>query len=116
MERKDPFSVLLGLSGVNPAALGNITTHVLHSLDEVFEGGVEVAETDESLGGEDFRADNETLPIFQDIHIILDDSGNGSAVATFSVNGTEVSVDLSNPAIVYDTSEQEIFTLTAPVL
>ncbi len=106
----DPFLLLLGLSGGgNFSTLGNITGNVLQSLDNAFQG-IQVAPTDPVTFGEGpfehHVTDNETIPIFQDIHVILDDSGNvnGSAIMVM-VNNTPVSVDLTNPTIVYDPSK-----------
>ncbi len=92
-----------------------MTHNVLQSLDEVFqgilveEGGVAGvlegagAGGEASTGGVHFAVDNETIPIFQDVHVILDDSGkvNGTAVVV-TVGGAPVTADLANPAIIYD--------------
>ncbi len=115
----DPFLQLLGISGggdgSNGSPLANVTHNVLQSLDEVFqgiqveEGGVAGVQEGAGAGGEvstggvHFAVDNETIPIFQDVHVILDDSGkvNGTAVVV-TVGGAPVTVDLANPAIIYD--------------
>ena len=46
---------------------------------------------------------NDTLPIFQDVQIILndEDKDNKTVAAVFEVNGTKVEVDLADPNVVF---------------
>ncbi len=104
----DPFLLLLGMSGEgNAFHPGNITGSVLQSLDVAFQDIIvtQKEEEEEPATGAPphFQAGDASIPIFQDIHVILDDAGaiNGS-VLMVKVNGTPVTVDLATPTIIYN--------------
>ena len=109
-----PFLFLLGLAdmaedgGSNGGLIPNLTSNVLSSINDVFDG-IQIT----ALGNEtvhDIMNDNNTINIFQNVQIIFDDSANGedgedsNHTMVFMVNGTGVRVDITDPAIVFDPS------------
>ena len=109
-----PFLFLLGLAdmaedkkGHNGGLIPNLTSNVLSSINEVFDGIQITPLRNETV--HDIMHDNNTLNIFQNVQIIFDDStedegGDSNHTMVFMVNGTGVRVDITDPAIVFDPS------------
>ena len=103
----DPFLHLLGIDGggqTGGSLIDNLTNNVLDTLQETLPGGIEVTPINASVPLEVLLAQNDTLPIFQDIHIIINDDVEDNStgmVAVVDVNGTKVRVDLSDVNVVF---------------
>ena len=111
-----PFLFLLGLAdmaedgdhGNSGGLIPNLTSNVLSSINDVFDGIQITPLRNETV--HDIMHDNNTLNIFQNVQIIFDDSseegegGDSNHTMVFMVNGTGVRVDITDPAIVFDPS------------
>ncbi len=98
----DLFLFLLGLGGGGDSVVNNVTNNVLESLNKTF-GGIQVTNLEPGASLDEVLGDDEIVPIFQDVHIILDDSpANASTSVPVMVNGTKFMVDLNDPKVVFN--------------
>ncbi|TRY76447.1 hypothetical protein TCAL_15965 [Tigriopus californicus] len=102
----DGFVEITGISEISNQSstiAGNVSNNVLESISQTL-GEIELSELGANLTLDDIIADNTTLKIYQDIHIILNDDptqSNGTIVE-LTINGTTLQVDIDNPSIVLD--------------